>query len=78
MMNARQTAFKILKKVFINKSYSNILLNSLNQQKLSNQDKDLIFNLVHGTIANKIYLEYLINQLINYKKTQKELQILLW
>ncbi|WP_043714046.1 16S rRNA (cytosine(967)-C(5))-methyltransferase RsmB [Mycoplasma putrefaciens] len=77
-MNARQTAFKILKKVFINKSYSNILLNSLNQQKLSNQDKDLIFNLVHGTIANKIYLEYLINQLINYKKTQKELQILLW
>ncbi|AJM72070.1 16S rRNA (cytosine(967)-C(5))-methyltransferase RsmB [Mycoplasma yeatsii] len=78
-MNSRQIAFNILKKVFINKSYSNILLNSLsNQTNISKQDKDLIFNIVHGVISNQIYLKHITDKLIDSKKTSKEIQILLW
>ncbi|MBY7705059.1 hypothetical protein JIY74_33440 [Vibrio harveyi] len=78
MMNSRQIAFNILKKVFINKSYSNILLNSLsNQTNISKQDKDLVFNIVHGVISNQIYLKHITDKLIDSKKTNKEIQILL-
>ncbi|EOA07058.1 rRNA methyltransferase small subunit B (Sun family protein) [Mycoplasma yeatsii 13926] len=78
-MNSRQIAFNILKKVFINKSYSNILLNSLsNQTNISKQDKDLVFNIVHGVISNQIYLKHITDKLIDSKKTNKEIQILLW
>ncbi|WP_434325991.1 16S rRNA (cytosine(967)-C(5))-methyltransferase RsmB [Mycoplasma leachii] len=76
-MNSRSIAFDILKKVFVNKAYSNVLLNKISKKNLNQQDKDFVFNLVHGVISNKIYLDYLLTKLIDVKKTSIDLQIIL-
>lgn len=77
MMNSRSLAFDILKKVFINKAYSNVLLNKVSKLDIDQLEKDFVFNLVHGIISNKIHLDYLLTRLIDLKKTKKELQIIL-
>ncbi|QVK08708.1 16S rRNA (cytosine(967)-C(5))-methyltransferase RsmB [Mycoplasma mycoides] len=76
-MNSRSIAFDILKKVFVNKAYSNVLLNKISKKNLNQQDKDFVFNLVHGVISNKIHLDYLLAKLIDVKKTSIDLQIIL-
>ena len=76
-MSSRTEVFNILKKVFINKSFSNILLNNVSKSNIIDKDKNLIFNIVHGTITNKIFLEYITNQLIDNKKTDKQIQIII-
>ncbi|WFQ90394.1 16S rRNA (cytosine(967)-C(5))-methyltransferase RsmB [Mycoplasma feriruminatoris] len=76
-MNSRSLAFDILKKVFINKAYSNVLLNKVSKLDIDQLEKDFVFNLVHGIISNKIHLDYLLTKLIDLKKTKKELQIIL-
>ncbi|WFQ91217.1 Sun family protein [Mycoplasma feriruminatoris] len=76
-MNSRSLAFDILKKVFINKAYSNVLLNKVSKLDIDQLEKDFVFNLVHGIISNKIHLDYLLTRLIDLKKTKKELQIIL-
>ncbi|ATZ21409.1 16S rRNA (cytosine(967)-C(5))-methyltransferase [Mesoplasma tabanidae] len=76
--NSRKIAFEILKKVFKNKSFSNILLNDVSKLQISDKFKNLIFAIVHGTITNKILIDQVSRKLIDPKKTNIDIQILLW
>ncbi|ATQ35356.1 16S rRNA (cytosine(967)-C(5))-methyltransferase RsmB [Mesoplasma entomophilum] len=76
--NSRRIAFDILKKVFKNKSFSNILLNDVSKMQISNKFKNLIFAIVHGTITNQILLDQVSRKIIDVKKTNIDIQILLW
>ncbi|AVN63565.1 16S rRNA (cytosine(967)-C(5))-methyltransferase [Mesoplasma florum] len=76
--NSRKIAFEILKKVFKNKSFSNILLNDVSKMPISDKFKNLIFAIVHGTITNQILLDHVSRKLIDVKKTNIDIQILLW
>lgn len=76
--NSRQLAWKLLLKVFVNNSFSNILLNEIANKEIDEKFKNLIFAIVHGTITYKIYLEYLTNKLINPKNTPIEIKVILW
>lgn len=75
--NSRQLAWKLLLKVFVNNSFSNILLNEIANKEIDEKFKNLIFAIVHGTITYKIYLEYLTNKLINPKNTPIEIKVIL-
>nr|WP_036246486.1 16S rRNA (cytosine(967)-C(5))-methyltransferase RsmB [Mesoplasma chauliocola] len=76
--NSRKIAFEILKKVFKNKSFSNILLNDVSKMPISDKFKNLIFATVHGTITNQILLNEVTKKLVDAKKTNIDIQILLW
>lgn len=56
---ARNVALTILERIFENDAYSNIALNQgLKNVNLSQQDKALITEMVYGTVARKITLEW--------------------
>ena len=56
---ARELALQILEEVFEEGAYSNIALNkALKQSALSSADKSLVTELVYGTVARKITLEW--------------------
>ena len=56
---ARELALEILEEVFEEGAYSNIALNkALKQNALSSADKSLVTELVYGTVARKISLEW--------------------
>ena len=56
---ARELALQILEEVFEEGAYSNIALNkALKQNSLSSADKSLVTELVYGTVARKITLEW--------------------
>ena len=56
---ARELALEILEEVFEERAYSNIALNkALKQSTLSSADKSLVTELVYGTVARKITLEW--------------------
>ncbi|AUF83388.1 16S rRNA (cytosine(967)-C(5))-methyltransferase RsmB [Mesoplasma syrphidae] len=78
MINSRLESWEILKKVFTNKAFSNVLLNEVSNKTIDEKFKNLIFAIVHGTITYKIYLDYLTSKLIDNRKTPLEIQILLW
>ena len=68
MTNARSVALDTLMKVFKQNSYSNIALNNaLQKSNLSEVDKNLVTNIVYGTIQYKIFLEYQLRPLIKGK-----------
>ncbi|WP_035026226.1 16S rRNA (cytosine(967)-C(5))-methyltransferase RsmB [Williamsoniiplasma lucivorax] len=75
---ARYQAWQILVKVFEQKKYSNLLLNDLVRTNLDVKSKNFVFALVHGTIKNKMFLDYLTKTLIDFRKTPFNLQVLLW
>ena len=57
--NARGVALKVLQEVFEKGAYSNIALNKeLQSSQLSQADKSLVTELVYGTVARKITLEW--------------------
>lgn len=57
--NARGVALKVLQEVFEKGAYSNIALNKeLQGSSLSDADKGLVTELVYGTVARKITLEW--------------------
>lgn len=59
LKNARGIALKVLQEVFDNGAYSNIALNKeLKGAELSEADKALVTELVYGTVARKITLEW--------------------
>lgn len=77
--NPRHQAWEILIRVIENHAFSNLLLNEVaNNNQLKPVDKNLVFNLVHGVVTWKIYLSYVINKLIDKKKTPVSVKILLW
>ena len=62
---ARWQALEILEEVFEEGAYSNIALNrALSQSLLSQADKGLVTELVYGTVARKITLEWYLSHLI--------------
>ena len=78
-MQTRLSALEILYEVFENNQFSNKLLNRFKQKKqFQDADTNFIFKLVYGTIQYKIYLEYVVNKIIDPEKTETKIQILLW
>ena len=56
---ARGLALVVLENVFEEGAYSNITLNQeLKQTQLSQKDKSLVTEIVYGTVARKITLEW--------------------
>ena len=63
--SARQVALEVLEEVFDQGAFSNIALNkALNKGQLSQQDKGLVTELVYGTVARKLTLEWYLSHLI--------------
>jgi len=63
--SARQVALEVLEEVFDQGAFSNIALNNaLNKVQLSQQDKSLVTELVYGTVARKLTLEWYLSHLI--------------
>lgn len=66
---ARKIILEIMVRYLRDGSYLNILLNDrLENSQLSRKDKDLITNVVYGTVQNRLFLEY---QLAPYLKNKK-------
>ena len=62
---ARSLALAVLEDVFINQAYSNIALNKhLKGSQLSTADKGLVTELVYGTVARKLTLEWYLSHFI--------------
>ena len=62
---ARNLALKVLEDVFVNQAYSNIALNKhLKGSQLSVTDKGLVTELVYGTVARKLTLEWYLSHFI--------------
>ena len=62
---ARNLALKVLEDVFVNQAYSNIALNKhLKGSQLSAADKGLVTELVYGTVARKLTLEWYLSHFI--------------
>ena len=62
---ARSLALEVLEDVFIQQAYSNIALNKhLKGSQLSAADKGLVTELVYGTVARKLTLEWYISHFI--------------
>ena len=62
---ARSLALAVLEDVFINQAYSNIALNKyLKGSQLSEADKGLVTEIVYGTVARKLTLEWYLSHFI--------------
>lgn len=62
---ARSLALAVLEDVFISQAYSNIALNKhLKGSQLSAADKGLVTELVYGTVARKLTLEWYLSHFI--------------
>ena len=62
---ARSLALEVLENVFIQQAYSNIALNKhLKGSQLSATDKGLVTELVYGTVARKLTLEWYLSHFI--------------
>ena len=78
-IRARKIALNLLIKVFFKHYYSNKVLNNLDKDYLvMDKDKKLIYKIVYGTIQNKIFLKFFIDQHIKVNRTDKTIQVLLW
>ena len=63
--SARQTALMVLEDVFDRGAFSNIALNkALNSNQLSHKDKALVTEIVYGTVARKLTLEWYLSHVI--------------
>ena len=62
---ARNLALAVLEDVFVNQAYSNIALNKhLKGSQLSAADKGLVTEIVYGTVARKLTLEWYLSHFI--------------
>ncbi|EHI77340.1 ribosomal RNA small subunit methyltransferase B [Streptococcus sp. oral taxon 058 str. F0407] len=62
---ARNLALAVLEDVFVNQAYSNIALNKhLKGSQLSAADKGLVTEIVYGTVARKLALEWYLSHFI--------------
>lgn len=62
---ARSLALTVLEDVFINQAYSNIALNKhLKGSQLSAPDKGLVTEIIYGTVARKLTLEWYLSHFI--------------
>lgn len=78
MVNSRAIALKLLKKIHLDKSYSNILLDKvLNETDCSLQDKKFISALFYGVIERMITLDAVINKLSKIKTNKLDVDVLI-
>ena len=62
---ARGQALEVLEEVFQEGAYSNIALNArLSKSHLTDKDKALVTEIVYGTVARKITLEWILAHVI--------------
>ena len=62
---ARSLALTVLENVFVNQAYSNIALNKhLKGSQLSAPDKGLVTEIVYGTVARKLTLEWYLSHFV--------------
>jgi 16S rRNA (cytosine967-C5)-methyltransferase len=77
--NNRLLAWEITHAVVFKGKYSNLLLQDLkNMNAVSENDMAFITKLVYTTIQYKIYLEYVVNKLIDDVQTDEKIKTLLW
>lgn len=80
LTNIRELALDVLQRVEEEKSYSNLLLNMiLNKEHLSTADRNLVTEIVYGTITWSGYLDFVIRNYLkgSIKKLEKWVQLLL-
>ena len=64
-MNAREQIVRVLEEIFEHGAYSNIALNqALEQSLFSDKDKSFVTEVVYGTVARKITLEWYLSHVI--------------
>ena len=64
-MNAREQIVRVLEEVFEHGAYSNIALNqALENSQLSDKDRSFVTEVVYGTVARKITLEWYLAHMI--------------
>lgn len=82
MIDVRLEAYRLLLKVFLKNLYSNKLLDEEKKyRELSNQDHDLLYNLVKGVIKMKRNLDYIAGSYASgqkYEETPLKIKILLY
>ncbi len=67
-MNIREVALKILYEVDVNKAYTNAQLGKfLASSDIDSRDRALLFELVSGTLKNRIKIDYIISQFSKLK-----------
>ncbi len=67
-INEREVATNLLMDILSNNSYNNIALrNELKNEDLTQVQKNFITQVVNGTLRNKVYIDYVINQFSNTK-----------
>src|SRR5699024_4127154 len=77
VMNVREIALRALDKVFSG-SYSNIVLNDyLNNYELNDSDRALLSEIVYGTIAKKLTLEFYLAPFIKGRMRQWQRNLLM-
>lgn len=60
-INARKVAYDTLYEIFYNEAYSNITLNKFfKQNRIEEQNKRFISEIVYGTLKNRIFLEHIL------------------
>ena len=60
-INARKVAYDTLYEIFYNEAYSNITLNKFfKQNRIEEQNKRFISEIVYGTLKNKLFLEHIL------------------
>jgi len=60
-INARKIAYDTLYEIFYNEAYSNIILNKFfKQNRIEEQNKRFISEIVYGTLKNKLFLEHIL------------------
>lgn len=76
--NTRAIVLKLLKKIEIDKSYSNIILDKvLTESNLSVQEKKFVSALFYGVIERKITLDAVINKLSKVKTNKLDTDVLI-
>ena len=64
-MNAREQILGVLEEVFEHGAYSNLALNqALEHSQLSDKDRSFVTEVVYGTVARKITLEWYLAHVI--------------
>lgn len=77
-MNVREIALKALEAVFDNKGYSNIVINDyLEKYELNDADRSLLTEVVYGTIAKKLTLEFYLAPFIRGRMKQWQRYLLM-
>ena len=75
-MNAREQIVRVLEEVFEQGGYSNIALNqALEHSQLSDKDRSFVTEVVYGTVARKITLEWYLAHVIE-DRTNRSLALL--